>query len=489
MAIVDELGLAAAEQLERTVGPFIALPAYRRLIPTAHVLQGSLCARAALGAIRCAVKLGNEKEVEQLAERYTLISDGGDHVGDVIALCKTLVKEGRRSTAVTLARAEAERNNRARAYYLLGRCLEIIGDSKRAFEAFGHAAMLADKEGNAADVALAARAKRVERMLGDQTNASLAFADAAAVDPAGAPPEQKLVIALGRMRSPSKFTRASGLSLLEELARDPSTSIGRHAIRAAVEHADALGDALTAVEADRIGASIRHVPDEPARNAALARLVALVKIATAKGDTRPDAIMAAGDAAPEIVPLLRRVRAFLTGGEQGAQTSHAASAPDVATTPALRVVSLGLDAVAALKANRVQQAADTLQEVIKMFQAGSVAVVPNSLWIAARIALDASHPTVRDAGVLLAETLLSVSIVAPPMGYSGLAKGLDHAGRRELALRACNAAIAAREDGAQELHAGMLRVQGWALAAQGQREAAMHVLREARAQFVAANSG
>jgi tetratricopeptide (TPR) repeat protein len=325
-------------------------------------------------------------------------------------------------------------------------------------------------------------------MLGDQTNASLAFTDAAAVDPTGAPPEQKLVIALGRMRSPSKFTRASGLSLLEELARDPTTSIGRHAIRMAVEHADAIGDGLTAVEADRIGASIRHVPDEAARNAALARLVSLVKIATAKGETRADAIATASEMAPENVPLLRRVRAFLSGADQDAQASHAASAPDVATTPSLRIASLGLDAVAALKANRVQQAADTLQDVAKQFHAGTIVAVPNSLWIAARMALDTSHPTVRDAGVLLAEGLLAVTIVAPPMGFSGLAKGLDQAGRRDLALRACNAAITAREDGAYELHAGMLRAEGWVLAMKGQREAAIKVLSEARDQFNSATS-
>lgn len=484
--MLDEAGLATAEWMERTSGPLLALPLYKKLIP--KVLDGSFSARAALGALRCAVKLGNEREVEALSERYTLIMNGGEHVAEIIVMCKTLVKEGRRSAAVTLARAEAERNGRARAYYLLGRCLEVTGDSKRAFEAFGYAATLADKEGNASDVALAARARRVERMLGDQTSASLAFADAAAVDPAGAPPEQKLVIALGRMRSPSKFTRASGLSLLEELARDPTTSLGRQAIRMAAEHADALGDALTAVEVDRIAASIRHVPDEAARNAALARLVSLVKIATAKGDARVDAIMAAGDIAAEIVPLMRRIRAFLSGAEQGVQASHAASAPDVAATPSLRIVSLGLDAVAALKANRVQQAADTLQEIAKQFHAGTVGTLPNSLWIAARMALDASHPTLRDAGVVVAEGLMAVAIVPPPLGFSGLARGLDHAGRRDLAIRACNAAIAAREDGAHELYASMLRAEGWALAARGQREAAINVLRDAREQFNAANS-
>lgn len=480
----DEAGLATAEWIERSSGPLFALPLYKKLIP--KVLDGSFAVRTTLGALRCAVKLGEEKDLEELADKYTLIMNGGEHVAEIIVLCKTLVREGRRSAAVTVARAEAERSGRARAYYLLGRCLEFVGDSKRAFEAFGNAAKLADKEGNAADVALAARAKRVERMLGDQTNPSLAFADAAAVDPAGASREQKFVIALGRMRSPSKFTRASGLSLLEEVARDPTTTLARNAIRMAAEHADTMGDALTALEVDRIGAAIRHVPDETARTAALSRLVAVVKIVTAKGDARAEALAAAGDLAPEIAPFLRRVRAFLSGGEQGLQASHAATAPDAAATPSLRVASLGLDAVVAVRGNRVQQAADALQELTKIFHAGANVAVPNSLWIAARLALDTSHPSLRDAGVLLAEALLAVTIVGPPMGFSGLAKGLEHVGRRDLAIRACNAAIAAREDGAHELYAGMLRTEGWALAARGQREAAISTLREAREQFNAA---
>ncbi|MBK9258560.1 MAG: hypothetical protein IPM54_01865 [Polyangiaceae bacterium] len=481
MTVLSEIALSGAEYVERNGGAFLGLEAYKRQIP--RILEGPLCARVVLGALRCAVKLGNEKDVEDLAQKYTLIIGGGEHLAEIITLCKSLVTQGRRSAAVSLARAEAEREPRARAYYLLARCLEFTGDSTRAFEAFGHAATLADKEGNAADVALAARAKRVERMLGDQSNASTAFADAAAADPTGAPPEHKLVIALGRLRSPSKFTRASGLSLLEELSRDPTTSLGRYAIRMAVEHADALGDSLTAVEADRINAAIRHVPDESARNAALARLLWIIKIATTKGDARADAITAAADVAPEMVPLLRRVRAFLSDD----QTSHAASGPDVADTPSLRLASLGLDAVAALKNNRTQQAAEMLHEVTKLFHSGTVVTIPQSIWIATRLALDVPHPSVRDAAVLVAEGLLAVTIVAPPMGLSGLARGLDGAGRRDLALRACNAAIAAREDGAHELYAGILRDEGWALAARGQRDAAIKVLREAREQFNAAN--
>ena len=80
MKTFDDLGLSVAEQLERSVGPFVALPAFKGLLP--QILQGSSCARAALGALRCAVKLGNEKEIEELSERYTLIMNGGEHVAE-----------------------------------------------------------------------------------------------------------------------------------------------------------------------------------------------------------------------------------------------------------------------------------------------------------------------------------------------------------------------------------------------------------------------
>ena len=483
--MLDEAGLATAEWLERTAGPWAALPVYTKVIPS--VLSGLFTGRAVVGALRCAVKLGNEKEVEALAERYTLVIDGGEHLADIIMLCKMLVSGARRSAAVILARAEAEREPRARAYYLLGRCLELTGDSKRAFDACGHAASLADKEKNAADVALAARAKRVEQMLGDQSTASLAYADAAAADPTGAPAEHKLVIALGRLRSPSRFVRASGLSLLEEIARDPTTSLGRMAIRLAVEHADAIGDALTAVEADRVGAAIRHVPDEAARNAALSRLVSMIKIAAAKGDARADAIASAADVAPEIASLVRRARAFVSS-DQAVQASHAASSPDVATTPQLRLAALGLDAVVALQNNRTQTAADAMQEAAKLFLSDHVVAIPPSIWTAIRFGFDTSNRSVRDAAAVLAEVLINVTIVAPPMGFSGLARGFEAAGRRDLALRACSAAIAAKEDGANEFYGGILRDEGWAHAARGEREAAINKLREARDQLVVATA-
>jgi hypothetical protein len=65
MSRADTVGLAAAEQLERTVGPFIALATYQRLIPALG--GGDIRTRAILGGLRCAVQLGEASEVNRLS--------------------------------------------------------------------------------------------------------------------------------------------------------------------------------------------------------------------------------------------------------------------------------------------------------------------------------------------------------------------------------------------------------------------------------------
>jgi hypothetical protein len=453
--------------------------------------QGSdpgVASRAALGALRCAMKLGKEEdgEIEAVAAYWSTLTGGGDHLASVISLCRALARQGRKWPAVTLARAEAEREGKARALYLLGRCLEIAGDGDGAFVAFGRAVEKADKEPGAADVALASRAFRVERMLGDRSTAPLAVAEAAAADPAGASPGGKLVIALGRLRSASRFVRASGLSLLEELGRDPGTSLGRLAIQFAAEHADAFGDALTPLEADRIAATLGHVSDEKAREDALGRLRAAQAIASSQGEPQAAAIVRAGDLAPEIFPLVCRARAVVTGGGQGGYTSKGEGASEARPAPAERVASLGLDAVVALGRGRVREAVAALVEASELVS-GTGACAP-VVWTAARIALEGSEPLAREGGVRLAEALLASTSVPPLRGYASVAPALQRAGRADLAARAARAALGAKEAGARELLGVILRDEAWALAGRGQRDVAILLLREAKEHLGAASA-
>ena len=64
MTFFDELGLKAAEQLEASVGPYVALASYKRLFGA----EGSVREQGVLGALRCAIKLGDDREVETAAK-------------------------------------------------------------------------------------------------------------------------------------------------------------------------------------------------------------------------------------------------------------------------------------------------------------------------------------------------------------------------------------------------------------------------------------
>jgi tetratricopeptide (TPR) repeat protein len=484
LAITDSLGLAAAEQLERSVGPFIALPAFKKLFVRGG--EAAFNARVLLGALRCAAKLGDEQEVEALASLWDALGQGGEHLPAITVICRMLDAAGQRWSAATLAGAEAARKPQARAFYLWARCLERAGDRDGAHVAFGRAAEMADKEPAAADVALAARARRIERMLGDPTLSPLALADATSADPTAATPAQKMVIALARLSAPSRFVRASGLSLLEELARDPLAPLAPAAIRAAAEHADAMGDALTPLEADRVAATLGHWLDEATRKRALARLEAAQKIAAARGQAQEEAILSASNAVPEIYALVCRARAVLTGGGQGTYAPHPA-AGDAPPSPSLRLASLGLDAVVALGRGKPREVAAALRDAASYVRPGTA--VPPPLWTACRMALEANEPAPREAGVLLAQVLLDTATSPPPRGYLVLSHALRRAGRGDLAVRAAQVAENQREPGAREELGAMLRDEGWRLAAQGDREAAIAMLRRAKERLVAPKKG
>jgi tetratricopeptide (TPR) repeat protein len=477
VTLVDAVGLETAERLERSTtgsgGARFALPIYKRLLVRGQ--EPGFSARAALGALRCAVRIGEHGDVENIATYWSMLAGGGDHLAAIVDLCAKLGAAGARWPAVALARAEVEREPRARSMYLLARCLELAGDGDGAYVAFGRAIERASQEPGAADVAVAARAWRVERTLGDRSAEPLTIKDAQqAVD---APPGVQLVIALGCMRASSRFVRASGLSLLEVLSRDQTTSLGRLALRLAAEHADALGDVLTPLEADRIAATLGHVPDEKARADALARLGAAQKIAASQGEAQAEALVAASEVAPEIFPLVCRARAVLSGGGQGSYAAHPAVG-EGSPEPSFRLASLGLDAVVALARGRGRDAAAVLHEAAEVASASPS--IPPPAWTAARAALASKDAAAREGGVRLAESLLEAAPTPPPGGYASLAGALARAGRGDLAARAARAANAAGEAGAREELGALLRDEGWRLAARGERELAIAALREAK---------
>src|SRR6185503_325162 len=98
-------------------------------------------------------------------------------------------------------------------------------------------------------------------------------------DPEQGTAAHKLVIAAARLASPSRFTRASGLSILEDLAKKARAEIADAAMRLAAQSADAHADGISAMEADRIAVILKQWREPKERERALARLLAIQRIA------------------------------------------------------------------------------------------------------------------------------------------------------------------------------------------------------------------
>ena len=109
--------------------------------------------------------------------------------------------------------------------------------------------------------------------------------------------------------------------------------------------------------------------------------------------------------------------------------------------------------------------------------------VPPVLWTAASRAVASSSREVRASAATLVAELLDDARTGPPRGYLALAYALEKGGHAALFLRALRAADDAKEPGAREELTQALVRQAWKLAAEGQRDAAIQVLREAKEFF------
>lgn len=465
MSLAGRVGLAAAAELERTVGPYIALASYRRLVSLLDDPRGR--GLAAVGALRCALALG---EIDELCEVARAYAEAGapSNLPAIVPLCTALVGRGRADAAVLLAAAEAKRTPLSRALYLEARCHAHAGDRAASLRACARAAERAEAEG-ADDVLVAARVRLVEAGM---IEPALGASAGGGVDPARATPAQKLVLARARLAAPSRFTRASGLSLLKELADEGDEAVARAAVRTAAEHADAMGEALTPLEADRLAAALQRWPEEHEREDALARLAALVRIAGASGAERERALIEAAAIAPELAHQHARTRAILQGAsEDGGGEREGA--------PALRVAWAALDAIAAERAGAAGAVAAL--RTIRDLVAQRAAAPSAPAWSAARIGLLSKDPAVGAAAADAARSLASASRgPGPPGGRLALAGVARRAGAGDLALALLRAAAASREAGAQEALARARLCDGWALAGRGERDPALEALREAR---------
>lgn len=500
MSIVDYAKFVEVSLIERVEGgsPRLAMGRFDSVAKRAA--DPEVRARAALGALRCAVLLDEVNDILNFAILWPeMRADATGALADAaLEFIKTLSRRKRHDIALVLAKAEVERETSARSLYLHARLLERA-DDRAAFDVYGRAAELAEREPTSPVIAVTARARRIERLAMDPATCAQAALEASAADPTHATPAQKLVIASGRLLSPSRFTRASGLSLLEELGRTARPEVAQAAIRVAAQHADRMAEGLSSIEADRVGAALKHWPDRPQRESAIVRLLALVRIAAARGEDRDRRLIEAWDAAPEIFPQLCRARAVLTGGGVGSYDSlddpRAAALPEAsaaaASDPALRLANLGLDAVVAVRRGKPLEAASALRSARDVIDA-LPGEAPPPLWTAILLGLASKDLPARSAALALAEALLAAAGAAPPppsLRVRRFSTLLRQAGRADLAVRALRWASSAKDATATEDLAGELARQGWNAALQGDRDVAITALREARSMFGQTTSG
>lgn len=428
MTFFDELGLKAAEQLEASVGPYVALASYKRLFGA----EGSVREQGVLGALRCAIKLADDREVETAAKELGRVQ-GSTPIA--LGLAASLLGAGKAELAARVAGAELARTGSALAAYVRARAGERGG-------------ALDPSEWDA--VAQRAQASNDSRVL---THAAASFVDASFVkvrrDRNASLPRARLAelgeqasltsaslrerISLSRARlfSPSRFQRASALSNLEAVARESEGAPRDAAIQVVARHFDGMTGRLDGVELDRIRATLKHAP-APAAARALKLLAE---------SHQPSAAELAGD-----------------GG-------HAAL-----TRAAVRV-SAGETPIAALA------------EMAGLL--GPDLPVPAVAWSTATAAIDSREPEVSRAAVQFVDRALGRSPGLPPGSLTDIAEAMLRAGAPEAAERALFEAARHREARALRSLAVAKRASGYAALARGERTAALTLLEEAEALFSA----
>lgn len=469
MGALDVIAVGAAEHIERSFGPYAGLRAFAALLPRGPLVSGedgALAARATLGALRCAAETRDTGALESAARAWAFCA-GPPRFAEVVALVARLEREGARELAVLLARSEATRAPGPRASYLLGRTAEGAEQLDVALAAHREAARAPD----GGDAGAAARA-RLAALLASRADPASRHELAGLVEGptderAPSSPEEKRLFATLGLASSSKFARAAALSSLEELARgaldpDPEARArARAAIRTAAAHVDLRGARLTALEADRVGACLKHWPAKEARERAAALLAGVVRLSLAKGPDRERALVELGMRDEATAPGAEQAQALLSGARfvaEGDESPHA----------------LGIRAVAALDRERPDLAA----EALTLARARAPSPSP-ALWTGALLGL--AHAGVARAALPVARALMEAEIT-PPRGWVSLAAALSGSPLEEaraLSTEALERAGAAGEAAvASALSARWVRA-AWAHAAAGRRAEALALLRKA----------
>lgn len=419
MSFFDELGLKAAEQLEASVGPYVALASYKRLFGA----EGDVRAKGVLGALRCAIALEDDGETRGAARELSRLP-----ASPPIALgyAARLLTTGKGELAARVAESELARTGSSLAAYVLARANERTGafDKVAGWDDVARRAQ-AERDSAVLTLAAASFAAACFERARSESNGELPRArlaelgeQASLVD---ASEEERVLLSRARLFSVSRFQRASALSNLEAVARESKGPAQSAALLAAAQHFDGMFCQLDSIEIDRIRAALKHA-DAPVRMQALLRFEAAVRVRR------------------EAAPADRKV-----GGRQ--------EADDEATLRG------------------------------ELEQLGPDAPVSMDAWVIAARALSSQETALRDLGVRFIDRALGRSVGLPPLSLTQLANGILRAGAPEIAERVLLEAARHRETAALRTLAHAKRSLGYAALARGDRQKALVLLEEASALF------
>ncbi|HHH29817.1 MAG TPA: hypothetical protein ENK57_15935 [Polyangiaceae bacterium] len=444
--------LRAAERVEESLGPAMGLRSYRALLvqkdPEVRIA-------AVRGALRCMSAIGRFDDVDDVVAAWEKGRDLAVGPAEMAGHCRRLLHRGQGAVARRLAEAEVVRSGSARAWYLVARVRQAVNDEGAA-DAFRRAIAAAAPE--ATDVTVSARAALLEQALAEGEGEAPTEGLEEGND------DQRLLAAAAALRSSSKFRRASGASLLAELATGPR---GREAVAMAAEHADRMGLDLSWVEAERLEAVIVRAGwlESGKAERALRRLRARRRLAaSAERETELSAWLAEEQGGARHLDL---ARAVARGDEVDPDELELAAGVPAAAAHALVVVD-------ALRRDDAAVAARGLLALIDDVPKAGIA----GAWTAARLALaDARH---RERAARLVRKMLDGSW-RPVRGWLPLVTALRGAGEESLADEVLMRACAMGEEGAVDERVTQLVKQGWAAYERGERDAAISLLEEAKA--------
>lgn len=480
MSFFDDIGLRAAEQLEASVGPYVALASYKRLFAGPPEIRD----KAAFGALRCAIALDDDREIAQAASVWQRAESAPSSATEFVS---HLLKRNKPGLAYDVAAAEEKRAPTLLASYLKLRAAEAaevmppasLADGWRTLAERARAAndqrILTHAAARFIGHALAIAARDPAAQLDRAVLADLA--EASSIEQASV--IERLVLLRARLLSPSRFHRAGALSALEDIAKRSDGPIRTAAIGIAARHFLMLFARLDAVEIDRIGATLKHHPDERARNAVIAQLPGWVRLLAAtksSADDRAARIEQAVTALSERSASVARGLALWSASADGAPASRPLGG---AAEEALAYA--GVDASAALDRDDPDAAVRAFEHSCGLL--GPDVPVPPGLWSSAHRALLRARGPARRAAAEFIDRALCRTFSMPPQPLVDIALALSRAGHSAASARALAEAARWKEPGAEALLADEKRRAGYAAFARADRAASLALLREARALY------